>query len=232
MLIIQDDLPSPFSDLMIISYDDDDDENINSNNNGKESFVMLQKKLARHVCNEGCFAHLPVINYRHLFVDSHHECLEVGPSHNLLDEKCEKSYSKLAIEILDEFIRESDSFVGIVNKIHFLEPNSLYFSENNIDRLDQFTIEYRKCGKICLYHKVDLDFDIIILLINKFEFLYLGNADSQAFYGMPGLTYSSSHNCDEMSSLFPKKIANDSFDPIPLDKLLLEAKNYFQFVLY
>ncbi|EFC45197.1 predicted protein [Naegleria gruberi] len=189
--------------------------------------------MAHHVCSEKCSPHIPKINYaainaNDIFDDN--VILNVAFCNSLCDVKCPESDCLFAMEIFKEFIQENDEFEANLTNIE-LHPthevkDKIFVSESNVDRVASLIVEYRKCGKMCLYKKVDYDFEILILLINEFEYLYFGHAHGHAFYGMPGLTYlSSDGSSPEVSKLFPKKV-NDSFVPIPLNELL-ESANYF-----
>ena len=78
---------------------------------------------------------------------------------SLCDETCDEGDRNLALDIIDEFIKDAEQFTSQVLTVDF-----------NSEKANLF--EFRACGKICYYLNV-WGFEVCILLMNKYDFVYV-----------------------------------------------------------
>ncbi|KAG2381495.1 hypothetical protein C9374_006484 [Naegleria lovaniensis] len=218
---------------VIISENHNDDMMIASSTTSvksRELFQWLHLKLSSHKCTAACFRHIPKIDFENIIgtiLENPTKVIETGRTekniYSVCDEACDEEDRQMAFDILKEFEQDCEQFDLVERSLKSTSNNPYGFGTS----CEYHFYEYRYCGKVCYYLREE-QFDMCLLLMNRDEFLYLGQQGAHAFYGLPHFSYVNSDGSSP--NVYEEWKDNFSFDDenqvLELGKLLSQVHEF------
>ena len=187
---------------------------------------LLSGQLVTHRCNYKCFQFVPRLVFENAF--DFISCLQPSENgnyklpfiHRTCDERCSEETRDYALNIIDEFISEQDSFQS--HDLIVL-PSPRKNSHRSGVGVEINFFEFKSCGKLCYFVTDYYMSEACFLLLNDVEYVFGGHYGGHPFFGLPTVRY---ENSDGSSPEILPIDEEDAITAITLPNILTHFREF------